>query len=312
MMAAACRQRRRAPLAAANCGVGQWGSPIYNPRVAPLNPFTYIHPGKTALGITGLLGRLTVEGLVAAGDLGRLLMAVLRALFKEPQRRAVIVTQLYHIGYLSLPVVLVSGISIGLVMAVQGYATLIKFNAEVMSGPLVNYALISQLGPIFTALMVAGRVGSNMSAEIGTMKVTEQLDALRVMGTDPIAHLVAPRFLACVLLLPILSALATLAGVFAAKILLVNLWQIDAGAYWHWTSQYMRAWDTFTGLSKTLVFGGIISLVACRAGLMTHGGATGVGEACTRGVVQGSVLSMVANFVMTLVTNKLWHLLHPT
>jgi phospholipid/cholesterol/gamma-HCH transport system permease protein len=281
-------------------------------RVVPLNPFTYIRPGKTALGATGLLGRLTVEGLVAAGELGRLLLAVLRALVKEPQRRSVIVTQLYHIGYLSLPVVLVSGISIGLVMGVQGYATLVKFNAEVMSGPLVNYALVSQLGPIFTALMVAGRVGSNMSAEIGTMKVTEQLDALRVMGTDPIAYLVAPRFLACVLLLPILTALATLAGVFAAKILLVNLWQIDGGAYWHWTSQYMRAWDTFTGLSKTLVFGGIISLVACRAGLMTNGGATGVGEACTRGVVQGSVLSMVANFVMTLITNKLWHLLHPT
>jgi phospholipid/cholesterol/gamma-HCH transport system permease protein len=278
--------------------------------VGPLNPFTYIRPRHTARGALVLTGRLVVSGLNTAGELGRLLAAVIRALVKEPQRREVIVTQLYHIGYLSLPVVVVSGIAIGLVMGVQGYATLVKFNAEIMSGPLVNYALVSQLAPIFTALMVSGRVGSNMAAEIGTMKVTEQLDALRVMGTDPIAYLVAPRFLACVLLLPVLTAIACLAGILAAKILVVDIWGVDGGAYWHQTKNFMRAWDTFVGLSKTLVFGGIVCLVACRAGLMTTGGATGVGQACTRGVVQGSILCMIANFIMTLLFNKLWHLIN--
>ena len=286
-------------------------SAFYNPAVVPLNPFTYIRPRHTARGTFVLTGRLVVSGLNAAGELGRLFIAVIRALFKNPQRREVIVTQLYHIGYLSLPVVIISGMAIGLVMGVQGYATLIKFNAEVMSGPLVNYALVSQLAPIFTALMVAGRVGSNMAAEIGTMKVTEQLDALRVMGTDPIAYLVAPRFLACVLLLPVLTAIACLAGVISAKILVVDIWGVDGGAYWHQTKNFMHSWDTFVGLSKTLVFGGIVCLVACRSGLMTKGGATGVGQACTRGVVQGSILSMVANFIMTLLFNKLWVLLHP-
>jgi phospholipid/cholesterol/gamma-HCH transport system permease protein len=145
-----------------------------------------------------------------------------------------------------------------------------------------------------------------MAAEIGTMKVTEQLDALRVMGTDPIAYLVAPRFIACVLLLPLLTALACLAGMFSAHVLVVELWGVDGGAYWHQTRNFMRAWDTFVGLTKTFVFGGIICLVACRSGLMTRGGATGVGEACTRGVVQGSILSMIANFVLTLIFNKLW------
>ena len=276
----------------------------------PLNPFTYIRPASTtARGATRLIGRITLEGLVATDELGRLFAQCVRALFRDPQRRSVIVTQLYHIGYLSLPVVLISGISIGMVLAVQSYATLVKFNAEVMSGPMVNYSLVSQLAPVFTALMVAGRVGSNMAAEIGTMKVTEQLDALRVMGTDPIAYLVAPRFLSCVLLLPILSALAGLAGIIAAAFLVVDIWQVDEGAYWYRTAQYMRSWDTLTGLAKTFVFGGIISLVACRRGLMTHGGATGVGESCTRGVVQGSVLVMVANFFMTLVFNKLWHVM---
>lgn len=278
--------------------------------MVPLNPFTYIRPARTARSFTELLGRFTVDGLVATGELGRLLRQVLVALWRQPQRREVIFTQLYHIGYLSLPVVLVSGVSIGLVMAVQGYATLSKFNAEVMSGPLVNYALVTQLAPVFTALIVAGRVGSNMAAEIGTMKVTEQLDALRVMGTDPIAYLVAPRFLACVLLLPLLTALATLAGVIAAHVLVVGLWQVDGGAYWHQTLKFMRGFDTVTGLSKPFVFGAIISLVACRRGLMTHGGATGVGEACTAGVVQSSLLIMVSSFVMTLIINQLWRLIN--
>ncbi len=276
----------------------------------PLNPFTYIRPDRTAIGVGQLVGRLTLEGLQATGELGRLFSQVMRALVRDPQRREVMVTQLYHIGYLSLPVVLISGMSIGMVMGVQSYATLVKFNAEVMSGPMVNYSLVTQLAPVFTALMVAGRVGSNMAAEIGTMQVTEQLDALRVMGTDPIAYLVAPRFFACVMLLPVLSAIAGVAGIAAAAFLVVDLWQVDEGAYWFRTAQYMRSWDTLTGLAKTFVFGGIISLVACRHGLMTQGGATGVGEACTRGVVQGSVLVMIANFFMTLSFNKLWHVIY--
>jgi phospholipid/cholesterol/gamma-HCH transport system permease protein len=283
---------------------------VYNADVPLLNPFTYIRPARTAKGATALIGRLTVEGLTATGQLGALGWAALRALFKDRQRREVIVTQLYHIGFLSLPVVVISGASIGLVMGVQSYATLVKFNAEVMSGPMVNYSLTSQLAPVFTALMVAGRVGSNMAAEIGTMKVTEQLDALRVMGTDPVAYLVAPRFLACVCLMPVLSAIAGAVGVYAAAFLVVDVWQTDGGAYWFNTAKYMKTWDVTTGLAKTFVFGAIIAIVASRRGLMTHGGATGVGEACTRGVVQASVLVMIANFVMTLLTNKLWHLLN--
>ncbi len=284
--------------------------PFRTPRVIPGNPFTYIRPSKTARGALAMTGRLVIVGLQAVGELGQLLKDVMLAMYYQPQRRETIVTQLYHIGYLSLPVVIVSGMAIGLVMGVQGYTTLIKFNAEIMSGPLVNYALVSQLAPIFTALMVAGRVGSNMAAEIGTMKVTEQLDALRVMGTDPIAYLVVPRFIACVLLLPLLTALACIVGMYSAHVLVVDIWGVDGGAYWHQTRNFMRAWDTFVGLSKTLVFGGIICLVACRAGLMTRGGATGVGEACTRGVVQGSILSMIANFVLTLMFNKVWSVIN--
>jgi phospholipid/cholesterol/gamma-HCH transport system permease protein len=164
---------------------------------------------------------------------------------------------------------------------------------------------------VLTGLMVAGRVGSNMAAELGTMRVTEQLDALRVMGTDPISYLVVPRFLACVLLLPILSVIATVAGILASALLVLGLYQVDAGAYWFRSSQFLLPWDIFVGLMKPLVFGAIISLVGCRQGLMTSGGATGVGVACTRGVVQASLLILVANFLMTVVATRLWYLMNP-
>lgn len=271
-----------------------------------INPFSYVRPVKTATGITKLLGRWTLETLSAMGELGMLLWQVAVALFKDRQRQTVIVTQLYHIGYLSLPVVLISGVSLGLVMAVQSYATLHRFTAEVMAGPMVNYSLVTQLAPVITGLMLAGRVGSNMAAELGTMKVTEQIDALRTMGTDPIAHLVAPRFLSCTLLLPILTALAAAAGIMAASFLVIDVWQVDGAAYWFRASEYVAMWDVLTGLFKTVIFGGIIALVSCRSGLMTTGGATGVGEACTHGVVQASVLVLVANFMLTLLIQKLY------
>lgn len=271
------------------------------------NPFTYV----PARGITAGIGRSTIDGLSAVGQLGFLLADVIRTLFRDRPRREVMAIQFYHIGFLSLPVVLITGISMGLVLAVQSYVTLAKFSAEVMTGPMVNYSMVTQIGPVLSGLMVAGRVGSNMAAEIGTMQVTEQIDALRVMGTNPVSYLVAPRFLACVLLLPILSALAAAAGVAVASILVVGVYQVDAGAYWFRSSQFLLPWDILTGMGKTLVFGAIISLVSCRQGLLTSGGATGVGTACTRGVVQASLLILVANFIMTVMFNRAWYLLNP-
>lgn len=271
------------------------------------NPFTYI----PARGLTTGIGRMVIDCLIATGQIGRLLASVITCLFYDCPRRDVIMTQFYHVGYLSLPVVLVTGLAMGMVLAVQSYATLAKFNAEVMTGPMVNFSMVTQIAPVLSAIMVAGRVGSNMAAEIGTMKVTEQIDALRVMGTNPISYLVAPRFLACVLLLPLLSSIAAIAGILAAAFLVVGIWEVDAGAYWFRSAQYLHPWEIFTGIAKTFIFGGIISLVSCRQGLMTAGGATGVGTACTRGVVQASLLIIIFNFLMTLVFNQLWMFIHP-
>lgn len=271
------------------------------------NPFTYV----PARGLTAGIGRTTIEGLVAAGQLGRMGAGVFKAFASDRPRWDVVITQFYHIGFLSLPVVLITGVAMGMVLGVQSYSTLAKFSAEVMSGPMVNYTMVAQIGPVLSGLMVAGRVGSNMAAEIGTMKVTEQIDALRVMGTNPISYLVAPRFLACVLLLPVLSSIAALAGILAAAGLVVGIYQVDSGAYWFRSAQYLQPWEIFTGIVKTLVFGTLISLVSCRQGLMTTGGATGVGTACTRGVVQASLLIIIFNFLMTLLFNKIWYLMNP-
>ncbi len=276
--------------------------------VEPANPFTF-PPGK-AVGVTAGIGRITIQTFSHIGDLSILAFQVARALVRDRQRRSVVLTQLYHIGYLSLPVVLIFGMFLGLVMAVQCYVTLVKFRAEVMCGPMINYSLVSQLAPAFTALIFAGRVGSNLAAELGTMQITEQINALRVMGTNPIAHLVAPRVLASVLLLPLLTALASLVGIIAAAVMCIGIWQVDAGGYWFQSMKFVTTWDILCGLAKTFFFGAIIALVSCRQGLATQGGATGVGQSVTRAVVEASLLVMVVNFVLTLVFNKLWALTH--
>ena len=256
-------------------------------------------------GFQRMVGRNTLLAVDALGELTILLWRVLVALVKQPQRRRTVVGQLYHIGYLSLPVVVLTGISTGMVLAVQAYVTLSRVKGETMTGAMVSYSLVAELAPVLAGLMLAGRVGSSVAAEIGTMKVTEQLDALSVMGTDPIAYLVAPRFLACVLLMPLLTVICAAVGVGAADWLSVSVWEIDRGAYWEKIRSYVDTLDILFGMTKGLVFGGIIALVACRKGLHTQGGASGVGTACTEGVVSASILILCTNFVLTLVFQKI-------
>lgn len=256
------------------------------------------------------IGRETMELLLGIGACAVLGRHVIRAFFRDRQRWEIMLEQLYSIGYLSLPIVLVTGVSMGLVMAVQAFATLSKLNAEVMSGPMVMYSLVTQVGPSMTALLVAGRAGSNIAAELGTMRVTEQIDALRVMGTDPISYLVMPRVVALTVLMPMLGALAAFVGVYAGGFLLVHLWDVDGGAYWFQTTRFVASWDVLMGIAKCPILGFCMGLIACRQGLLTKGGASGVGDACTKAVVQGSMMVLVMNFILTLLSNKLYDLLY--
>ena len=271
---------------------------------------TALRPIHTSKSLLIVIGRGTRDLLMGIGECALLGRQVVISLFYDRQRWEVIITQLYSIGYLSLPIVLVTGVSMGLVMAVQANATLVKFNAEVMSGPMVMYSLTTQVGPSMTALLVAGRAGSNIAAELGTMKVTEQIDALRVMGTNPISYLVMPRVLALTLLMPVLGALAGCVGTLAGAFLLVNIWGVDGGAYWFQTERFVSTWDVLTGIVKCPILGFFMGLIACRQGLMTRGGASGVGESCTKAVVQGCMMVLVMNFILTLLSNKLYALLY--
>ncbi len=255
-----------------------------------------------------LIGHSSVLAVLAIGQVTCLLGQSLRALWRDRPRWTVLIEQMYSIGYRSLPVVLLTGLSTGLVLAVQAYYTLSTFRGETVTGAMVNYALVSQLAPVLVGLMLAGRVGSAIAAEIGAMKVTEQLDALRVMGVDPISYLVVPRVCACVLLLPALTAVGALAGVWAAERLALDVWAIDPAAYRAQIDHFVDPWEVVTGLLKTLVFGAIIALVACRKGLRTEGGSAAVGTACTEGVVGASLLILLSNFVLTLMLQRLQQL----
>lgn len=248
-------------------------------------------------------GKSVLNFLSATGAVGLLFFAVMKAMFRYPQRRRTLILQMYSIGFQSLPVVVLTGLAIGMVLGVQLLVTLQAFKGETMTGAMVNFALFSQLGPTLTGLMLAGRVGSSIAAELGTMKVTEQIDALRTMGTDPVAYLVVPRFLACVCLLPFLTAIASAAGVFGSAWLLTYVFEVPSASYWERAIDFNSWWEITTGLIKTCVFGGLIALVACRAGLNTTGGATGVGRSCTEGVVSASILILLSNFVMTLIVH---------
>ena len=202
-------------------------------------------------------GKSIITTLAGVGAVGLLFFAVIKATLRYPQRRRTMVLQMYSIGFQSLPVVVLTGLAIGMVLGVQLLVTLQAFKGETMTGAMVNFALFSQLGPTLTGLMLAGRVGSSIAAELGTMKVTEQIDALRTMGTDPIAYLVVPRFWACVCLLPFLTAIACAAGVFGSSWLLTAAYDVSSASYWERAIDFNSWWEITTGLVKTCVFGGL-------------------------------------------------------
>ncbi len=275
-----------------------------------LAPVVTIHPVHGPRSLLQITGRILLTFLETVGANTVLAWRSARVWWTDAPRWPVVIQQLSQVGLASLPIVMVTGLSIGLVMAVQSWATLVRFNAEVMSGPMVMYSLATQLAPILTALLVCGRAGSNIAAELGTMTVTEQVDALRVMGTDPVSYLVAPRVLALTVLMPILGAVATTIGVFAGGVLLTQILDVDAGAYWYQTEKYVAKWDVLMGLAKCPVLGLAVGVIACREGLRTRGGASGVGDSCTRAVVQGCMVVLVLNFLLTVVINQTYQLIY--
>ncbi len=214
--------------------------------------------------------------------------------------------QMNLIGVKSVPVIMVTGAFVGMVLAVQAYDQMAGVGLEEYLGALINISVVKELGPVLAAVMLAGRVGGALTAELGTMNVTEQIDALRSMGIDPMKHLVVPRFLACLLLTPFLIIFADLMGVVGGY--LVSVWQlkINAGAYWEFSAEGVELWDISIGIVKGFFFGGAIAVTSCYKGFRCKEGAHGVGQACTEAFVASFIAILVLDFVLAVLFKAIY------
>ena len=202
------------------------------------------------------------------------------------------------IGYFSLPVVGLTALFTGMVLALQSYTGFARFSAEGAVATVVVLSITRELGPVIAGLMVAGRIGASIAAEIGTMRVTEQIDALYTLSTNPMKYLVAPRIIAGVVTLPILVVIADIIGVFGGYVVGVYKLDFNAAVYLKQTFDFLEFMDVFSGLVKAAVFGFIITLMGCYHGYRSEGGAQGVGRATTNAVVSASILILVFNYAI--------------
>ena len=232
----------------------------------------------------------------------------LRFAFVRPFYAQDLVQQMDEIGVKSLGIVLLTGFFTGMVLALQSSVQLQTFGATMYIGRLVAGSIIRELGPVLAGLMVAGRVGSGIAAQLGSMKVTEQIDALNTLGTDPIKKLVTPRVLAALVMMPVLTVINDFVGILGGMVIAKVYLGLPASAYWRtvfeqiavggFTARYIPN-DFIQGLTKPFVFGGIISVTACYYGLATTGGTEGVGTATTRTVVTASILILIIDYFLT-------------
>lgn len=210
--------------------------------------------------------------------------------------RSRILTQMYEIGNRSVPVVMITGAFVGATLAVQSYSQFKGIGLEDRLGSLINISVVKELGPVLAAIMLAGRVGGALTAELGTMHVTDQIDALRSMGVDPIKQLVLPRVFACVLLTPFLTIYADLMGVLGGYVMGVWYFGINSEAFWRFSADVVEKWDLLVGISKGIFFGAAISLIGCFKGFYCGRGAQGVGRACTEAFVYSFLSILILDF----------------
>lgn len=236
------------------------------------------------------------------GEVGLLAWRALRGSLSRPFESRIFLQQLEEIGVKSLPVISLTAAFGGLVFGLQTYVGFHRYiggGTEAYGGPIISLGLSKELIPIFVGLMIAGRVGSAMTAEIGTMKITEQVDALSCLGADPVRYLVVPRLLASLIMVPCLTLYGDIIGIFGGFFYNVVLMKVNSVVYIRNTLNYLEVWDIFSGLFKAAVFGAVIAVVGCWQGLRAEGGAAGVGEATTRTVVISSISILILNFFIS-------------
>jgi len=255
-----------------------------------------------------VLDRL-LNPLVGLGAFARFSGSACRWMVTSRPAGRELLRQMYEIGVRSVPVIVITGAFIGMVLAAEAFGQFEDLGIKNLIGGVVNISMVKELGPVLAALMLAGRVGSAMAAELGTMRVTEQIDALQAMGADPVHHLVVPRVLACVLYIPLLTILADFCGVVGGYVLSVEVMGADYHYYWYYSRDYIETWDILCGVWKALFFGAAISLISCYKGFNCRPGAEGVGRAATEAFVSSFIAILMLDFVLVILLQVLYRLL---
>jgi phospholipid/cholesterol/gamma-HCH transport system permease protein len=257
-----------------------------------------------SVGPVLLLAGLCYDAVVAMGDFGLFSLQVFQRLARRPSG-STLTASMYYVGVRSVPVVALTGMFIGMVLAVQAYGQFSQLGLETRLGSIINVSIIRELGPVLAATMLAGRVGSAMAAELGTMRLSEQIDALSCLGVDPIHYLVVPRFLACFLLIPLLTILANTMGVLGGLLICTRVYHIDVHHYLAHSQGYVGLWDIGTGLIKPMFFGAVIALISCHRGFHSEGGSEGVGRAATQAFVRSFIAILIIDFFLAMFLNTL-------
>jgi len=247
------------------------------------------------------VGGLLEAAFMHAGAYVGTLLNVIRGMASPPWYPGLIMRQAEEVGVQSLPVVLLTALFTGMVLALQSWIGFHRFGAESMVATVVSMSMLRELGPVLVGLMVAGRVGASFAAELGTMRVSEQIDALWTLSTDPFRYLIMPSFFAAVLMMPLLVALADAVGIIGGYGISVFLLDQTPTVYIENSTMFLELNDLFSGLIKATVFGGIIGVIGCTEGFNCSGGAQGVGHATTRAVVVSAMSILVSDYLLTAV-----------
>lgn len=242
---------------------------------------------------------------ISLGEYTTLILDSIFVSIKKPPSWGLMREQLYNIGVLSLPVVAMTGFSTGLVLAAQSFFQLADKGLAGATGIMVAKAMITELGPVLTAFMVTGRVGAAMCAELGTMQVTEQIDALKTMAVTPNRYLIAPRLISGTIMMPLLTVFSIIMGIFGGYLIAVYYFKMAPSAYFDPMPRYVKNFDFVIGFIKSLIFGIFIVTISCYKGMTTKGGAEGVGKSTTNSVVIAYTCILFSNFLITLGLNLL-------
>jgi phospholipid/cholesterol/gamma-HCH transport system permease protein len=252
-------------------------------------------------GALDRLGRAVLAGVEEMGKIILLFISVLGWMFRPPLKLHNIFKQMEFVGVKSIFVVVLTGTFTGMVMALQGYHGFRMFSAESLVGSTVALGMTRELGPVLTSLMVTARAGSAMAAELGTMRVTEQIDALYVMAANPVKHLIVPRVIAGVLMVPLLTVVSDFTGILGGYFVGVHILGINSGIFIKNITRLVDLNDIYNGLVKAACFGLILSLIGCYKGFNTYGGAEGVGRATTEAVVLASITILISDYFLTAI-----------